>query len=171
MSNIQIIKARTEDAQAILDYLDLIGKESDNLTFGEEGLGYTLEDEIKVIEGYAENLNSTMIIALDDKKVVSVGNLSASKRERTKHISILGISVLKDYWGQGIGKRMMNTLIEFAIQAPDTKYIHLDVRSDNTKAIRLYESVGFKKNSVVPNMMFIRGEYFDIDLMIRNVKL
>ena len=170
MSNIQIIKARVEDAQAILDYLDQIGKESDNLTFGEEGLGYTLEDEIKVIEGYAENLNSTMFIALDNKKVVSVGNLSASKRERTKHISILGISVLKDYWGQGIGKRMMNNLIEFAIQAPDTQYIHLDVRSDNAKAIHLYESVGFKKNSIIPNVMFIQGEYFDIDLMIYKVK-
>lgn len=170
MSNIQIIKARVEDAQAILDYLDQIGKESDNLTFGEEGLGYTSEDEVKIIESYAENLNSSMFIALDDKKVVSVGNLSASKRDRTKHISVLGISVLKAYWGQGIGKQMMNTLIEFAIQAPDTRFIHLDVRSDNIKAIHLYESVGFKKNSVVPNMMFIKGEYFDIDLMILEVK-
>lgn len=170
MSNIQIMKARIDDAQAILDYLDQIGKESDNLTFGEEGLGYTLEDEIKLIEGYAENLNSIIFIALDDKKVVSVGNLSASKRERTKHVSILGISVLKAYWGQGIGKRMMNTLIEFANQAPDTRFIHLEVRSDNIKAINLYKTVGFKKNSVVPSMMCIKGEYFDIDLMIREVK-
>jgi len=170
MTNIQFTKARVEDAQAILDYLDQIGKESDNLTFGEEGLGYTLEDEIKVIEGYAENLNSIMYIALDDKKVVSIGNLSASKRERTKHISVLGISVLKSHWGQGIGKRMMNNLIEFAIQAPDTRYIHLDVRSDNAKAIHLYESVGFKKNSVIPNMMFIKDEYFDINLMILEIK-
>lgn len=170
MSNIQIIKARIEDAQTILDYLDQIGKESDNLTFGEEGLGYTLEDEVKVIEGYAENLNSCMYIALDNHKVISIANLSASKRERTKHISILGISVLKQYWGQGIGKQMMHTLIAFAQQAPDTRYVHLEVRSDNIKAIHLYESVGFKKNSVVPSMMFIKGEYFDMDLMILEVK-
>lgn len=166
MKNVQIRKAQIEDAQAILSYLDQIGKESDNLTFGEEGLGYTLEDEIKVIEGYAENLNSSMFIALGDNEVVSIANLSASKRERTKHISILGISVLKSHWGQGIGKRMMNTLIEFAKQAPDTRFIHLEVRSDNHKAIHLYESVGFKKNSVIPNMMFIKGKFYDIDLMI-----
>jgi len=166
MSKIQIIKARAEDAQNILEYLDQIGKESDNLTFGEEGIGYTIEDEVKVIQGFEENLNSTMFIALDQNKIVSIGNLSASKRDRTKHISVLGISVLKDHWRQGIGKQMMNTLIDFAYHAPDTKYIHLEVRSDNKHAIHLYESTGFKKNTTIPKMMLIKQKYYDIDLMI-----
>ena len=170
MKNVTIRKAKIEDAQAILQYLDQIGKESDNLTFGEEGIGYTLEDEEKLIQSYDENLNSTMFIALDSNQVVSVGNLSASKRERTKHVSVLGISVLKTHWNMGIGKQMMNTLIEFAKQAPDTKAIHLDVRSDNRFAIHLYELVGFKKNSTIPEMMHIQDNYYDIDLMILNVK-
>lgn len=170
MKNITIRKARVEDAQAIINYLDQIGKESDNLTFGEEGIGYTLEDEEKMIQGYEENLNSTMFIALDSNQIVSIGNLSASKRERTKHISVLGISVLKSHWNMGIGKQMMITLIDFAKQAPDTKAVHLEVRSDNRIAIHLYESVGFKKNSTIPEMMFIKDNYYDIDLMILNVK-
>lgn len=145
MKNVTIRKAKIEDAQTILEYLDQIGKESDNLTFGEEGIGYTLEDEEKMIQGFEENLNSTMYIAIDDNKIVSIGNLSASKRERTKHVSVLGISVLKSHWNRGVGKQMMNTLIEFAKQAPDTKAIHLDVRSDNHIAIHLYESVGLRK--------------------------
>lgn len=166
MSTIQIIKARVEDAQSIIEYLDQIGKESDNLTFGEEGIGYTVEDEVKVIQGFEENLNSTMFIALDQDKIISIGNLSASKRDRTKHVSILGISVLKDYWKLGIGKQMMKTLIEFAYLAPDTRSIHLEVRSDNNHAIHLYESVGFKKNSTIPHMMFVKDMYYDVDLMI-----
>jgi ribosomal protein S18 acetylase RimI-like enzyme len=97
---------------------------------------------------------------------VSIGNLSASKRDRTKHVSVLGISVLKDYWKQGIGKQMMKTLVDFAYHAPDTKFIHLEVRSDNEHAIYLYESVGFRKNTTIPKMMFIKEKYYDIDLMI-----
>lgn len=170
MKNIEIRKAKVEDAQAILDYLDQIGKESDNLTFGEEGIGYTYEDEVKLIQSFEENLNSTMYLAIDHNKIVSIGNLSASKRERTKHISILGISVLKSHWNQGIGKMMMKTLIEFAKQAPDTKSIHLEVRSDNEVAIRLYQSVGFVKNSTIANMMFIKRKYYDIDLMILDLE-
>jgi len=170
MKNITIRKAKIEDAQAVLQYLDQIGKESDNLTFGEEGIGYTLEDEEKMIQSYDENLNSTMFIALDSNQIVSIGNLSASKRERTKHVSVLGISVLKSHWRQGIGKKMMNTLIDFAKQAPDTKAVHLEVRSDNRIAIHLYESVGFKKNTTIPKMMFIKETYYDIDLMIHDLK-
>lgn len=170
MKNIEIRKAKVEDAQAILDYLDQIGKESDNLTFGEEGIGYTYEDEVKLIQSFEENLNSTMYLAIDHNKIVSIGNLSASKRERTKHISILGISVLNSHWNQGIGKMMMKTLIEFAKQAPDTKSIHLEVRSDNEVAIRLYQSVGFVKNSTIANMMFIKQKYYDIDLMILDLE-
>lgn len=170
MKNITIRKAKIDDAQAVLQYLDQIGKESDNLTFGEEGIGYTLEDEEKMIQSYDENLNSTMFIALDSNQIVSIGNLSASKRERTKHVSVLGISVLKSHWRQGIGKQMMNTLIEFAKQAPDTKAVHLEVRSDNRVAIHLYESVGFKKNTTIPKMMFVKDTYYDIDLMIHDLK-
>lgn len=170
MKNIIIRKAQIEDAQSILNYLDQIGIESDNLTFGEEGIGYTLEDEEKMIQGYEENLNSTMFIALDSNQIVSIGNLSASKRDRTKHISVLGISVLKSHWKMGIGKQMMNTLIEFAKQAPDTKSIHLEVRSDNYVAKHLYESVGFKKNTTIPKMMFIKDQYYDIDLMILDLE-
>lgn len=34
MIEIKIEKARPEDAEKILDYLKIIGKETDNLTFG-----------------------------------------------------------------------------------------------------------------------------------------
>jgi ribosomal protein S18 acetylase RimI-like enzyme len=70
----------------------------------------------------------------------------------------------------GIGKQMMNTLIEFAKKTPDTKAVHLEVRSDNHIAIHLYESVGFKKNTTIPKMMFVKDTYYDIDLMIHDLK-
>ena len=44
MENIVIRKALVSDVPAIMDYLNHIGKESDNLTFGEEGIGYTVEE-------------------------------------------------------------------------------------------------------------------------------
>lgn len=60
MENIVIRKALVSDVPT-MDYLNHIGKESDNLTFGEEGIGYTVEDEVNVIQGLEENLNSTMV--------------------------------------------------------------------------------------------------------------
>ena len=165
MKTITYKTAQKEDAQAILDYLDQIGKESDNLTLGEEGIGYTLEDEEKMLESLPENPNAAMILAYDGDKVVSVANLSASKRERTKHIAVLGISVLKAYHRQGIGQTMMEKLIAFAKQAPDTEIIHLEVRSDNEPAIALYTKMGFKHFAHIPKAMKIRGEYVSVEVM------
>ena len=166
MNTITYKTAQKEDAQAILDYLDQIGKESDNLTFGEEGIGYTLEDEEKMLESLVENPNAAMILAYDGDKVVSVANLSASKRERTKHIATLGISVLKAYHRRGIGQTMMEKLIESAQKAPDTEIIHLEVRSDNYPAIALYTKMGFKHFAHIPKAMKIRGEYVSIEGMM-----
>ena len=165
MKTISYKRAEKADAQAILTYLDQIGKESDNLTFGEEGIGYTLEDEEKMLESLVENPNATMILAYDGDKVVSVANLSASKRERTKHIAILGISVLKDYYRLKIGQTMMERLIEHSKQAPDTEIIQLEVRSDNVAAIALYTKMGFKHFAHIPKAMKIKGEYVSVEGM------
>lgn len=165
MKTITYKTAAREDAQAILTYLDQIGRESDNLTFGEEGIGYTLEAEEKMLETLSENPNATMILAFDGDIVVSVANLSASVRERTKHIAVLGISVLKDYHRQGIGQTMMEKLITFARKAPDTEIIHLEVRSDNAPAIALYNKFGFKHFAHIPKAMKIKGAYISVESM------
>ncbi len=153
------------DARAILDYLDKIGCETDNLTFGEEGIGYTLEDEETAIEKVNDSDNQVMYLALDNNKVVSVANLSASSRPRMKHFATLGISVLKDYWQQGIATQMMKRLMEFAEKNDVLEVVRLDVRSDNTHAIHLYENFGFEKYGVFKEEMKINGEYISTDNM------
>ena len=42
---IEIIEGRPEDARAVIDFTKKAGSETDNLTFGAEGLEVTLEEE------------------------------------------------------------------------------------------------------------------------------
>lgn len=163
--DIKYRKAEKKDAQAILDYLDKIGTETDNLTFGEEGLGYTLEDEESAIEKINESDNQVMIIAFDQSKVVSVANLSASSRPRMKHFATIGISVLKEYWHKGIGTEMMKQLMDYANQSDTLEILRLDVRSDNKHAIHLYENFGFEKYGTFKEEMKINGQYISTDNM------
>ena len=158
-------KVKVEDAQTVLDYLDLAGKESDNLTFGEEGLGVTLDEEVAMIEKILAGDNQVMYLALDQNRIVSIANLSTSSRPRMKHVSTLGISVLKDYWHQGIATHMMKLLLDFAQQCESTEIIRLDVRSDNAYAVHLYEKFGFTKIGTFPEEMKINGDYISIDIM------
>ena len=45
MEKIVIREATTEDAKALMEYTKTIGGESDNLTYGSEGMPITLEQE------------------------------------------------------------------------------------------------------------------------------
>ena len=168
--HLRIRKARLSDAQTILDYLAVIGSESDNLTFGAEGLGSSVEDEIKTIETIRKSDNSAMYLGFIGDDLVSVANLGGKSRERMKHYATLGISVRQAYWHQGIGKAMMAKLIEFAQKNPVLEIIDLEVRSDNRNAIRLYQSFGFTQVGTMPKLMKINNEYYDTNIMIKEVK-
>jgi len=165
-----IKKAQPKHAQAILDYLMVIGSESDNLTFGAEGLGITLEEEIKTIETIHESDNSVMFLGFIDQELISVANLSGKRRERMKHAATLGISVRKSAWHQGVGKAMMTRLIDFANKNTQLEMIDLEVRRDNLTAIHLYESFGFKHFGVMPRLMKIDGNYYDTLIMVKELE-
>ncbi len=168
--NLKIRKAKPKDAQIILDYLSVIGSESDNLTFGAEGLGYTLEEETKTIETISLSSNSVMLLGFIELELVSVANCSGKHRERMKHTATLGLSVRKSAWHQGVGKAMMKKLIHFAQQNESLEMIDLEVRSDNLYAIHLYESFGFKQVGIMPKIMKIDGKYSDTLIMVNELK-
>jgi len=168
--HVRIRKARLSDAQTILDYLTVIGAESDNLTFGAEGLGYTVEEETKTINTIRKSNNSVMLLGFVGDELVSVANLGGKSRERMKHYATLGISVRQTYWHQGIGKAMMAKLIEFAQKNPVLEIIELEVKSDNEHAIKLYQSFGFIQVGIMPKLMKINGKYHDTFVMIKEVK-
>lgn len=153
------------DAQSILDYLNQAGTESDNLSFGEEGIGITVEDEAIYLEKIQGDLNEFMILALDETKIIGIANVTRGKRLRTQHVATLGISLLKAYWYQGLGTSLMRQIMDLANQSPDLEVIRLDVRSDNLIAIKLYINFGFEKIGSFKEEMKINHEYIAIDQM------
>ena len=162
--DLKIEKAKPTDAEDLLEYLKKVGSESDNLTFGGEGMPFSAEQEASFIEGVNSSERSTLVVARYNGKVIGIASLDVSERERLKHKGELGISVLKDYWGNGIGRLLMQEIIKFAISRK-IEVIHLSVRSDNERAIKLYEKFGFEKCGVVPGEMKINGKLIDCDIM------
>lgn len=58
---------------------------------------------------------------------------------------ICNIGVLPEFQRQGVARGLMRKLIEMA-ESRGISTIHLEVRAGNTRAISLYESVGFQMN-------------------------
>jgi len=160
-----IRKARAADAAALINYVNTVIGESDNLLMCPGEFEMTLEQEESFVEGMATSTTSAFMIGIVDGKIVSTGNISASKRKRIAHMSGLGMSVLKEYWGQGVGTYLMQALIDFARASSTIEIIQLKVKEDNTRAIALYQKMGFVDIAVVPKDLKIDGEYYGTVIM------
>lgn len=163
MEKIIIREATAEDANALLEYTKIIGSESDNLTYGPEGMRITLEQEITFLDRMKEDEHSVFYCAWQGSVLVGTANLSGMPR-RMSHRAELGISVLKNYWNNGIGSMLMQKIVDYAKQH-DIEIINLEVRSDNLAAIHLYEKYGYKKTGMIPAFFKIDKAYVDFDIM------
>ena len=163
--NIIYRDAEPSDAGKFLEYCKIVGSETDNLTFGAEGLSLTISQEADFIRKFAGNPGSIMIVAFDEGELIGTGAVSVvSGKPRFAHRREIAISVRKDYWGKGIGTGIMNVLMDFARKS-GAEVLELEVRSDNEAAISLYKKFGFEKIGTTEKFFKINGEYFAADYM------
>jgi ribosomal-protein-alanine N-acetyltransferase len=79
------------------------------------------------------------VAARDDDKLVGYAGIARLGRKPPYEYEIHTIGVDPAYQGQGVGRQMLDRMLEFA--GDDTVY--LEVRTDNTAAIAMYQSAGF----------------------------
>ncbi|MCY6369478.1 GNAT family N-acetyltransferase [Clostridium ganghwense] len=154
-------KAIKSDAEALIEYLNIIGGESDFLTFTAGEFGRTIEQEREFIKNTLEKDNALFIIAEINGKIVGNLNFSGGPRPRNAHVGEFGVSVLKKYWGNGIGEELIKYLIEWSKKSGTIRKINLRVRTDNTRGINLYKKLGFLEEGTLKRDFFINGKFYD----------
>lgn len=159
-----------EDAAGMIDYLNIVGGESDNLLFGLNDFNLTIDEEVEVIQKINRNPNQLMLIGVVKDQVVSIAQLNSAKRTRIAHNSELAISVKKDYWRLGIASLMMEELLQFAEQHETIKNVSLGVKAENIGAKKLYEKFGFKEIGKHKDYFHINDVYYDLILMDKSIK-
>lgn len=150
-----------EDAKAMIDYLNIIGGESDFVTFGKNEFSMSIEAEQDYIERINSMNNSKNILAIINDEIVGIASITSVQKERMKHNGTLGISIRKKYWGMGLGKEIMNYLINWAKLNCITKKVNLLVREDNIRGIKLYEKFGFEKEGLLKKDICVNGVYYN----------
>ena len=106
--------AAASDAAELLNYLKVVGSETDNLTFGKEGIPFTVQQEEALLERISKSAHSRFFLAMDGDKIVGNACVDGNGNPRFLHRRSLAITVLKDYWGRGIGSGLMERMIAFS---------------------------------------------------------
>ena len=166
---INIRRATEADAEALIEYLDTISGESDFLTFGANELVRSVQEEKEFIARAIEKENALFIIAEVDGKLVGNLNFSGGPRPRISHVGEFGVSVLKEYWGRGIGEKLITHLINWSGASNTIRKINLRVRTDNERGIYLYKKLGFTEEGLVKRDLLIEGVFYDSLLMGKGI--
>ncbi|UUX32807.1 GNAT family N-acetyltransferase [Fundicoccus culcitae] len=161
-----IRQASPNDAKAILALYREIGKESDYLTFDERGIAISLQKEIDLIRRFEVAPTSIMLVAEVDDQLVGIANLAAFDAYKQSHVAELGVSIIKEYWGYGIGSMLMEAMIDFAEEV-NLKVITLEVVVENKRAITLYEKFAFKIVGELSNRLKVDYRYYNSFVMER----
>ena len=163
MMSIRIEKATPSDAAMLLEYLRQVGGETDNLTFGPEGMPFSVEAEAEFIANMENSNDDIILLAKYEDKIVGCASLNRLPR-RMRHRGDFAISVVKDYWNKGIGSQLLDNIVAFA-RENSIEIVDLQVRGDNKSAIHLYEKYGFKKIGEHPAFFKIGDENISFEIM------
>lgn len=127
---------------------------ADNLT--EEKLAYEIQ-----------NLDSQFYFAVTDNEPVGYIKINTgpaqTELQEEQALEIERIYVLQDYQGKKIGRFMFNNALQLAKKA-NKKYIWLGVWSENNRAIKFYQELGFAAFDSHP---FKLGNDIQTDIMMK----
>lgn len=155
------------DASACLEYLKIVGGETNYLLVGPEGLSdQTVEEEAALLDSCSSSPDTAFFLGFIGDTLVSIASVGVLKNPRIQHNARLGLSVRKDYWNLGIGTASLKEIIRFCSNhEPAVKNLTLEVYADNTRAISLYEKFGFLVEGCRKKRLCINGIYHDEILM------
>lgn len=168
-SAVVIREAETTDAGKLLAYTERAAGESDFLGFGAGEFELTEAEEVAYLELCRATDNQIYFVALVVDEIIGALNFAGGRRPRVRHVGEFGMSVAAAYWGQGVGGRLLDKLLEWAEQTGVVTKINLRVRSDNQRALALYERKGFVKEGTLTREMFVGGRYYDLLAMGRKL--
>ena len=131
---------------------------TERLPFAEDYIkSLTQNDHVFIAEADAGSETST----------VGFASLSVSDNPLCRHEGLFGIMVRTDWQGRGIGRKLIERIIDLSDNWLNLKRIELVAFADNCEAIRFYESYGFEREALLRANMTRSGSFCDSLVMSR----
>ncbi|RIK44793.1 MAG: GNAT family N-acetyltransferase [Chloroflexi bacterium] len=158
-SEIVIRACRPEDAAAVVAILGQRSSAAMTLQ-----IPYSTEAEWQ--SRIVSDATNRILVAEIDGRVVGQTGLHLSTRRRA-HVGGLGMAVLEEYRGRGVGAALLGAVIDLADNWYNLLRLELQVYTDNSPAVRLYERNGFVIEGTHRAFAFRLGEFVDVYTMAR----
>lgn len=142
MDTIKLIKPEEKYIPSYWETFDSIAKERKYLAFNE---AFPYDGTVAFIKESISNAYPHIFV-IDTASDICVGWCDVMPKTET--IGYLGMGLLPQYRENGVGQRMLTKIIELSKQYGFNS-IELDVLKSNTRAIHVYERLGFHETNLV----------------------
>lgn len=156
------------DAEIYHEFKSTTYRETHFLARDPEEGHYEMEKVRNGLAAYEESpVNFEVGVFDGEEQVGDVGVCCVKNALKTRHRAVMGISILKDYWGCGLGSYLMQLAID-QTRANGFEQLELGVYSDNSRAIHLYEKFGFERYGIQPRAFKLKDStYRDEIIMVK----
>jgi len=166
-----IRKPTVDDAAAIINYSKVLFASTNQVLTTLEEYTITVDNEIKWIENLNDNSNSLLLVAEMNDDIVGLLFFIPNSKKKIAHTGEFGVSVHPKYQVLGIGKNLIENLLEWATANEQIEKIYLQVFATNIHAIKLYKEMGFiEEGRHIKAIKQLDGEYVDIVQMYIETK-
>jgi len=165
----RIVEAKREELESFFEYLgiQLLENADDELPLfqpiSKDNCTVSEQLKAKFRDGFDHNIGEQgwrklWVIKDTNERVVGHIDLRHYSEQAKSHRVILGMGVGSTYRKQGLGVRLIETVVQFCNESAGIDWLDLCVLSSNTPATNLYTKCGFEVIGEMPDCYHIDGE-------------
>ncbi|MEH2036598.1 GNAT family N-acetyltransferase [Nostoc sp.] len=141
-----------------------------------DSFGTTYQEEvIKTIEQFRDRIpvdnNNFILGCFEDKNLIGIVAFHQESRIKLWHKAYLSsMYVQQEYREKGVGKLLLNELIERPKSINEVEILLLDIVKNNVLAKALYLSLGFQIYGTEKRAYKYNNQYFELEFMCLQIK-
>lgn len=126
-----------------------------------------LSENEQRIKGIIKDSHVLYLVAEKEESIVGILIANAKRIERMKHVGDFILGVDKKYWGNGLGSKLIEGLLDWA-KENNLKRLTLEVVEENKSAVRLYKKFGFEiEGKMIADHYIGNGKYLNSYIMAK----
>ena len=156
---IEVRPITNDDIPGFRETLDAVARERRHLAMLEAPSLERMRDFI----GHNIAQDHAQFVATDDNRIVGWCDITPGAHGE-KHVGRLGMGVVKDYRGRGLGRKLLEATLAKA-RTKNFEKIELQVYASNAAGCALYRKLGFIEEGCRRRARLVDGVYDDILLL------
>ena len=157
---VRVRGARPYDAAALLDLKRQLDRETSFMMYEPGERQSSIQDLARELASVDRSPNSVVLLAELAGELAGYVELTGGSFRRSRATAYLVIGVRADAAGSGIGTGLLRSAKDWAA-AHGLHRLELTVMAHNSRAIRLYERMGFSVEGRRAECLLIDGQFID----------